>query len=597
MRPRSLRDGLLLGLGTALLVSLVPAGWWLDHSFSRELEARAREDLALAPMRLADRDASRGDALMMHAQEVAALPGLGAALAGDDRSRALRVLVEGGTPPGEAPVLVAAGGEAWMGPFPGAALLEATRAGKAPVGFVLDGDALYALSVAPVTDDGRTVGAAGVAVPMDQSSAATLAGLTAADVVLAAPSGRVLATTLDDSVAAAALAGVGAPGAAPADDEVRDVRAGGRRWWVVTAPLGGVARAVFAVDVAQELAVLPRLRRGAVAAGALGVGMVLLLGGLVAAGVARPVGSLARAADRLAEGDFDAPLPRSRLLEVARVTRAFQRMRSALASRLEELSRANAELAQREARLRALQAEMIQRDRLAAAGRLVAELAHEIRNPVANVRNCLEVVRRRAAGDPELVQFADLAIDELLRMHELAEQMLDLNRPLDPGAARCDPGDVVARVAELLRAGAQGERWPTTVEGGAHRTVAMAPDVLKQVLLSLVENARESMPGGGRVTIRLTEEPGTVTVEVLDEGAGIAEGVLPRVFDPFFTTKDGVRGTGLGLFIAEGLVRRAGGRLLAGNREDGPGARFTMELPSAQAREGAGAPGAGAGAR
>ena len=87
----------------------------------------------------------------------------------------------------------------------------------------------------------------------------------------------------------------------------------------------------------------------------------------------------------------------------------------------------------------------MQRDRLGAAGRLVAQLAHEIRNPIASLRNCLELIRRRVDDDPEAREFADLAIDELLRMHELAEQMLDLNRPRDPGAQRCSASDRRAR--------------------------------------------------------------------------------------------------------------------------------------------------------
>ena len=111
----------------------------------------------------------------------------------------------------------------------------------------------------------------------------------------------------------------------------------------------------------------------------------------------------------------------------------FDSMRRALAARLEELGHANVELVDRNARLTALQSDLMQRDRLDAAGRLVAQLAHEIRNPIASLRNCLELIRRRVEHDPEALEFTDLAIDELLRMHELAEQMLDLNRPRDTG--------------------------------------------------------------------------------------------------------------------------------------------------------------------
>jgi signal transduction histidine kinase len=423
---------------------------------------------------------------------------------------------------------------------------------------------------------GEWMGAAGVVLPLDQDAVSTLAGLTAADMIVTDEAGASLASSLEEPLARELAR---AAGDQAADSVVRTLEAGGRDWWVVAAPLGDVAQAVFVQDVARELAVLPGLRRGALAAGGLALLLSMLLGGIVAARLVHPVASLARAADRLAEGDFETPLPPPRPLEVARVTRAFDHMRQALGARVAELRSSNLELARREERLQTLQSEMIQRDRLTAAGRLVTELAHEIRNPVANVRNCLEVIRRRTEEQPELRRFADLAIDELLRMHELAEQMLELNRPMDPGASRCDPTEVAHRVAALLRAGDAGIRWPTTV-AGAVGSVPLSPDVLKQVLLSLAQNARESMPEGGRVEIRLAERRGEVVLDVLDEGPGIPDDVLPRVFDPFFTTKGDARGVGLGLFIAEGLVRRGGGRLLATNRSHESGACLRIILPA-----------------
>ena len=74
---------------------------------------------------------------------------------------------------------------------------------------------------------------------------------------------------------------------------------------------------------------------------------------------------------------------------------------------------------------------------------------------------------------------------------------------------------------------------------------------------------------------------GDVAIDVLDRGHGIPPDVEDRIFDPFFTTKEAVHGVGLGLYTAQGLVRAAGGSLEAGNRSDGPGARFTVRLPAA----------------
>jgi signal transduction histidine kinase len=263
-------------------------------------------------------------------------------------------------------------------------------------------------------------------------------------------------------------------------------------------------------------------------------------------------------------------------------------MREALAARLSELRQANRELEDRANRLAALQSDMLQRERLTASAQLVGHLAHEIRNPVATLRNLLEVIQRRVGDDAETREYAALAIDELLRMHELAERMLDLNRPQDPALQVAQVDVVAGDVVRLVRAGdgANGnDAIDISVTSEPNVTAAIAPDALKQVLLNLVQNAREASQLARlrmRPTIEIQVEQSDERAElhVLDNGPGISHDVLPRIFDPFFTTKDRVQGVGLGLFVAEGIVRAAGGRLTATNRADG-GADFRIELPLA----------------
>ncbi len=567
----TLRKTLLAGLAVALVVGLVPAGIALDRTLGARLAASAREDLARGPMVLKDRNVQRGAALMMHAREVAATPGLAEALAAG-RQGAAAELVQGRAAEGESPVLVGVGGPL-DGASPSPSQLAATRAGEAPVGFVARGGRVYAIAMAPVMGDTGWIGAAGVTAPVDAATAGTLSGLTASEVTIVAGD-SVVASTLDGEVARALVARADP---VSSGGEVRELTLGDRVYWLASAPLGEVGHVVFALDRAEELALLPDLRRGATLALLLALALALVLGALLAMGVARPVQGLARAADRLATGDFEAPLDGSRIEEVDRMAHAFGRMRSSLRARLDELSRANEELAEGQARLRALQSELIRRDRLAASGRLVTELAHEIRNPVANIRNCLEVVHRRVEGDPEARRFADLAIDELLRMHELAEQMLDLNRPLDPGASRAEPVAVLEQVVALYRAGA-GADWPIELDAEDPGAVAMPPDTLKQVLLNLVQNAREAMPEGGTVRLGLRADGERAVIEVADEGPGVPDDLLDRIFDPFFTTKGEVSGVGLGLFIAHGLITRFDGRLDAFNDE--AGAVFRVEVPT-----------------
>jgi signal transduction histidine kinase len=566
---------------------MIPAAIVLDRRLASALEDRARVDLALAPRVLADRLAANSTTWMMYAKDLAHTAGLATAVERGDRPTAITTLGAASERLAASPVLVGPNGESWAGPAIDSALVARTRAGEMPVVTHRSGRSISQIAIAPIERDGRWIGAAGVTVPLDERMAGTLAGLTRSGVVLLADSIGPVGSTVDSAMTIALTTAVAQQNV---DGIPREVRAGRSRVLAVAARLDGAGTVIFTRRLDEELAVLPELRRIA-AYSAIGALLVALaLGGALAAQVAKPVQQLAGAAAAFGAGDLDAPVSASRIREFDQVATTFANMRRALAARLAELREANAALVDRNARLTALQADLMQRDRLVAAGRLVTQLAHEIRNPVASLRNCLELIRRRVENDPEAKEFTDLAIDELLRMHELAEQMLDIARPRGAGVARCNPAPVAREVAKLASIGnagdaAAGANVTIEVTGDDAVDAAIAPDALKQVLVNLVQNARDAARRSlTNIRVSVTAQPSRVALDVVDDGPGIPADILPRVFDPFFTTKDAVHGVGLGLFVAEGLVRAAGGTISAGNATPGShssytGAAFHIELP------------------
>ncbi|MDH3733842.1 MAG: ATP-binding protein [Gemmatimonadota bacterium] len=568
---------LLVAIGGPLTGALLVAGFTLDRRLASELEADARKDLAMAPPLLVDRQTTQAEALRMHARELAGSPDLAGALQSGNRGSALDHARSIASAWPELPVVIDLAGEVWVGPSVAATVQPSESAGEGPYVVRYGEGALHGLALVPVTYDGRPVGSAGVALPLDKEMAEVLAGLTRSDVILVGADNQVVNSTLPADLASAIASAASEPDA----DGIAEIQVpNGGRFWRTLAGLGPDAAAWFARPVDREMAALPRLRNAALLAAGIALGITLLVGLAVAGTLSRPVRALAHASRGLAEGDFEAPLPRSRVEEVDTVSRAFADMRTALARRLQQLADANAELADRQARLQALQSELVQRDRLVAAGRLVTELAHEIRNPVANVRNSLEVVRRQVE-DPKARRFTDLAIEELLRMHDLAERMLDLNRPSGIADPSCNARRVADDVVALAELGDRDGRWDVSVHGGEGVEVAIPADSLKQVLLNLVTNAQEAMPEGGEIEMAIETTGDAAVIEVVDDGPGIPSDVLPRVFDPFFTTKEEVHGVGLGLFIAEGVVRGVGGSLTARRRVEGSGTTLRVELPRA----------------
>ncbi len=576
-----LLGALLLLLASALTVSLVPAGLALDRRVTAELRQTAVEDLGRAPMMREDRNAQRAEALSMHAMTVAAAPGLMDALGQGRVDRAVSIARDAASAYGEDPVLVDRSRHSLVGPSIPDSLLASLRPGHAEVAYVYQDGVPRAVGLMALGDGGEWSGAAGSSRALDETMAAALAALSRAAVTIVGLDGAVVASTLgaDTATVLARTVSVGA-GRAVAD-KVSEQQVFGAAVWVASGPVAHAGIVLFSREVSQELAALPAVRRAAVVAGALTLVLALAVGAVVAFALTRSVRGLAEAATRVADGDFEAPVPPSRIEELDRLGRVFLSMRDSLRSRIEELGRANRALEDRQDRLHDLQAELIRQDRLRSSARMAAELAHEIRNPVANVRNCLEVVRRGLPEGSEGSGFADMAIDELLRMHELAEQLLDLNRPADPGEGVCVAAEVTRQVATLAGVGEDPVRVTVRNEAPEHMRVVMPPDALKQILFNLVENAREAAGPEARVEVRVIADGSVAALEVLDHGPGIPEDALERLFDPFFTTKGAVHGVGLGLFVAEGLARRYGGRMTAENRTEVRGARFRLEVPIA----------------
>jgi signal transduction histidine kinase len=572
----SLRSALMGLVLIVVLVGLVPAAFLLDRRLVGALEQGVRDDMASAPVVLRDRFDNQAGARMMHAKEMASHGVLAAAMGDGNGEAAMTLAAEVAAAfPGEEPLLVDAEGRGLLGPPVPADLLDATRDGGMPVVVVNTPDGPATMAVAPVMTDEGWAGLAGVWVPMGSEEADRLSALTRSDVLLEAPDESLAGYT---GRAEPAMGLFGLLAQQPLSEEVRQFELAGERYFVVSAGLPGGARASFVRSLSEELAVVPALRSAGATVLGISIVLALLAGGWFAGRLAQPVGALAGAAQRITTGDFDVRVEHSAVAEVDQVARAFEVMRDALAMRIEELGDANRELEEKQERLSILQAELVQRDRLSAASRLLAQLAHEVRNPVASVRNCLEILRRRVEGDAEASELADLAIDELLRMHELAERMLDLHRP---GATEgeCDAASVASDVAAVVRVGLGEREIDVDVRAPDRLDAEIPADALKQVLLNLVQNAQDALGDEGTIEVRVEPVGANARIDVLDSGPGISDDALPQVFDPFFTTKADVRGVGLGLFTAAGIVRGHGGRIAAANRSDGRGARFTVEVP------------------
>jgi len=238
---------------------------------------------------------------------------------------------------------------------------------------------------------------------------------------------------------------------------------------------------------------------------------------------------------------------------------------------------------------REMQEQMAQAARMADLGRMAANIAHEIRNPLGAIVNSINVLRRPgAATDPRLL---DIVTEEADRLDGILREFLMFARPPKRHAVACDVGELLDTTVVLFRRDAKVPHpvGVTTRVAPSLPPVLADPNQMRQVLWNLLANAVEGAgdgPAAPRVDLEASAgvEPDTIDITVTDDGPGVSD--VAAVFVPFFTTK--AQGTGLGLAVVERIVREHGGTIALDN-VPGRGARFTVTLPVASSVPASGA--------
>jgi signal transduction histidine kinase len=236
-------------------------------------------------------------------------------------------------------------------------------------------------------------------------------------------------------------------------------------------------------------------------------------------------------------------------------------------------------------RLRQLDNEVQQLDRLASLGSLVSEIVHEIRNPLVSVKTFLQLLPERL-DDPEFHRdFRGVVSDEVQRLERMLDDLLRHARP--KSTPEIGEG---AQVAEAIRTTLQLMTYRCHERGVVLDTqirselpaLSLSEDALRQLLLNLLLNASQVTPEGGRIVLSVdwsADEVNHLEFKIKDDGPGIDSSLGERIFEPFWTTRSEGAG-GLGLAICKRIVEEAGGVIEVDNRRGG-GACFRVNLPIA----------------
>jgi two-component system NtrC family sensor kinase len=220
-------------------------------------------------------------------------------------------------------------------------------------------------------------------------------------------------------------------------------------------------------------------------------------------------------------------------------------------------------------------------EKMSAVGQLAGGVAHEINNPLGGILAFAQMMAREKDRSDEDRESLRLIQDAALRAKRIVESLLRFSRrPKPDERGQVDLTVVCDDALFLLLSQLKDRKYEVVREYQAAVAVGNA-NQLQQIVVNLVVNAIQAMPGGGRVVVGTgSAGPGRVRFSVTDEGAGIPEEVSKRIFEPFFTTKPEGQGTGLGLSICYQIAEEHGGSIRVENAP-GMGASFSVELPAA----------------
>jgi len=230
-------------------------------------------------------------------------------------------------------------------------------------------------------------------------------------------------------------------------------------------------------------------------------------------------------------------------------------------------------------RLMSAQEAIYQASALSSMGRMAATMAHEIKNPLGIIKATGERIRKKYSGDSDDRVF-DFISEEVDRLNSILADYLDFARPADPMNKRekTNLHEMVAELIKQCRTDFSMDKIEVEFRAVDNpMPVRIEKNGLKQAILNLFMNARDSCPEDGKIRIELESNKDNNTIKIIDHGGGIKKEIRKKLFEPFATTK--ARGSGLGLYVSRKIIKQNDGELTLYNNKEG-GATAEIKLPT-----------------
>ena len=317
----------------------------------------------------------------------------------------------------------------------------------------------------------------------------------------------------------------------------------------------------------------------------MGVILVTLLSYYIAGSITKPLQNIVSVTRLVAEGDLSQEAKVNSRDEMGYLATSFNQMVGRLKDARKELEDWGKMLEQkvekRTKELKAARDQILRSERLAALGRLAAGVAHEMNNPLAGILLFTQSLLKRTKDDPSIQEDLKVVEQEIIRCSHIVRSLLDFARETKPKKVPTQVNQVIENTLSLVENQADFhdihiiKEFDTSIP-----QILLDGNQMQQVIMNIILNAADAMPDGGTITIKssLSKEDNFIEVKIADTGCGIPKELIDRIYDPFFTTKESKKGTGLGLAVSYGIIKKHQGFILV-ESEEGKGTTFIIRLP------------------
>jgi len=281
--------------------------------------------------------------------------------------------------------------------------------------------------------------------------------------------------------------------------------------------------------------------------------------------ITKPLKQLTKEMDETRSGDEPHPSPILREDEIGTLQKSFYRLLKRIKEDEKEKERT--------------QRNLLLTEKMVAIGKLTSEVAHEINNPLGGILNCIHHFKKGGLTVDKQREYLDLMEDGLRRIQKSVVNLLEYARNPHLERSPTDLSLLIEKALSLLDHEIKKNRIEIRKEMMPHLPlIEVDKDQIHQVLINIILNAIQAMNEGGDLKIGGSVLDDRLVLTVSDTGKGITEEIIPKVFDPFFTTKGEGKGTGLGLWISQGIIERHGGTIQLTSQE-GYGTTVEIQLP------------------